>query len=373
MSFRFQQSQYNQQDDEDAVPFRIPDRDVYRRNVSSFGSIHAYLSNRFSIRGYADRRLMQPHYSHLKHIMTPYGNRANPVDGICTRFLRKGLIKPNKIQMNVAVWSADARWLVLGTQSGDIALWEGDTLKVHKVVSVPAHKVLDGDRVKESIPITAMAWNNHGNVLVTGDNRGTIQYCDETFRNITVINEAHSSGSAIRGLSYSPLDSKLVSCGDDALLHIWGVGQIVPERTLEGHQSDVKSVDWHPHRALIASASRDATLRLWDPRQVGPLSTLYGHKKQVNVCSWNKNGNWLASGSKDGLVKLYDIRTMKEFEMLRGQNSDICSLGWHPHHETLLLSGGYNGSLIYWLVGTNQAPHTAIADAHRLVFPIRLT
>jgi polyadenylation factor subunit 2 len=56
---------------------------------------------------------------------------------------------------------------------------------------------------------------------------------------------------------------------------------------------------------------------------------------------------------------------MKEFEMLRGQNSDVCTIGWHPQHESLLLSGGYNGSLIYWIVGHNQAPHTLIADAHR--------
>ena len=28
-------------------------------------------------------------------------------------------------------------------------------------------------------------------------------------------------------------------------------------------------------------------------------------------------------------------------------------------------SGGYNGSLIYWLCNHNQAPHTLIADAHR--------
>jgi hypothetical protein len=29
-------------------------------------------------------------------------------------------------------------------------------------------------------------------------------------------------------------------------------------------------------------------------------------------------------------------------------------MAWHPIHESLLLSGGYNGSLIYWLAGQNQ-------------------
>jgi len=67
----------------------------------------------------------------------------------------------------------------------------------------------------------------------------------------------------------------------------------------------------------------------------------------------------------DGLVKLYDIRVMKELEVWRGHNSEVCNIAWHPIHETLLLSGGYNGSLIYWLAGQSQTPHTVIADAHR--------
>jgi hypothetical protein len=149
-------------DDDEGAGFRVPDRDVYRRNISTFGSVHNYLQNRFYVRSWKDRRLLQPHFAYLKYLQTPYGNVSTPADGVCAHFLRKGLIKPNKTQMNAAVWSADARWLVLGTQSGDLALWEGDTLKVHKVVSVPAHKVLEGDIVRESVPITAMAWNNHG-------------------------------------------------------------------------------------------------------------------------------------------------------------------------------------------------------------------
>ena len=56
---------------------------------------------------------------------------------------------------------------------------------------------------------------------------------------------------------------------------------------------------------------------------------------------------------------------MRDFEVYRGHNTDVGNMQWHPHHESLLLSGGYNGSLIYWIVGTNQAPHTQIADAHR--------
>lgn len=363
-------SRYNIQDDDDiniggSGFFRIPDRDVYRRTLTSFGTVHTYFHNRLQGRTFKDRIILQPHYSSLQNIVAPFGSTAQPADGVCSYFLRRGLIKPNKTQMTTAVWSADARWLVLGTVSGNIALWEGDTLKVHKVVDILAHVTYDGEKKIEGFAITAMAWSHHRNLLVSGDERGLIQYCDETFREVRTIPEAHSG--AIRGLSYSCLDSKLVSCSDDSMLHIWtvGMGYDKPDMTLKGHVSDVKCVEWHPYRSLIASGSRDSTLRLWDPRTNAAVSNLTGHKKQVNCCSWSENGNWLASGSKDGLIKIYDIRTLREVELLRGHNSDVCSLAWHPHHDTLLLSGGYNGSLIYWLAGHNQAAHTVLVDAHR--------
>jgi hypothetical protein len=104
--------------------------------------------------------------------------------------------------MTTALWSADTRWLVLGTVIGEVALWEGDTLKVHKVESLPAHKVFSGEDVVDNVPITAMAGNNHGNLLVSGDRDGLIQYCDEIFREVKKIPDAQKG--PIRGLSFSP-------------------------------------------------------------------------------------------------------------------------------------------------------------------------
>ena len=102
--------------------FRVPDKDVYRRTLTSFGSVHNYFKNRLVVRNSRDIRHQQPHFCALKDIVSPFANRLNPADGICAHFLRRGLIKPNKTQMNTAVWSPDARWLVLGTVNGDIAL-----------------------------------------------------------------------------------------------------------------------------------------------------------------------------------------------------------------------------------------------------------
>lgn len=342
--------------------FRVPDRDLYRRMLSTFGSVHnGFLKNRFVVRSSRDLRLQQPHYTSLKNINPTFVNHLSHADGICSHYLRRGMIKPNKTQMSAGAFSGDARWLFLGTVTGEIALWEADTLKVHKVVSIPAHKVFSGEDVIDSVSITAMSYSN--NLLVTGDASGLIHFCDETLREIRKIPDAHKG--PIRSISFSPFDLKIVSASDDSNLHVWSHGNTTPEVTLSGHLADIKACDWHPFRSLIASGSRDCTIKLWDPRQNACLSSLTNHKKQVNCLAWNKNGNWLATGSKDGLCKIFDIRTLRELETLRGHNSDVTSVNWHPQNENLLSSGGYNGSLIHWIANHTQTPHTVIADAHR--------
>lgn len=191
--------------------YKVPDRDFYRKNFCSFPSVVKHFENKLFSRSFRERRWVQPHYSSLVDITTPYSNLLNPADGVCCHFLRKGFTKPAKVLFNCALWSADARWLVLGTQTGDFVLWESEALKVHKLISVPAHKdIVDGDRIQNQIPITAMAWKHFGNLIATGDNRGLIQYCDETFRNVSVTRDAHAG--AVRGLAFSPLDTKLASC-----------------------------------------------------------------------------------------------------------------------------------------------------------------
>ena len=85
--------------------------------------------------------------------------------------------------------------------------------------------------------------------------------------------------------------------------------------------------------------------------------------------SWNKNGNWLLTASRDSLIKIYDIRAMKELCVLKGHKKEVNStpyfvcvciiadksspaVAWHPIHESLFASGGSDGAILFWLVGS---------------------
>lgn len=161
----------------------------------------------------------------------------------------------------------------------------------------------------------------------------------------------------------------------------------------------MKTVDWHPQQGLLASGSKDSLIKLWDPKSPRALTSLHGHKGMVMMAKWNKNGNWLLSAARDQLCKVtgqgkgrrngdreesqatgtaegrgspgdrwescdtglafvsrqvFDLRMMKELASFRGHNKDVACCSWHPFHEELFASGGYDGSLIYWTVGHDK-------------------
>ncbi|KAI9143687.1 WD40-repeat-containing domain protein [Paraphysoderma sedebokerense] len=253
-----------------------------------------------------------------------------------------------KTYVNVVRWTPEGRRLITGSSSGEFTLWNGFTFNFETILQ--AH----------DSAIRSMRWSHNDVWMLSGDNSGVVKYWQSNMNNLKII-QCHKE--VIRGIGFSPTNTKFATCSDDRTLKIWNFNEGVEESTLTGHGWDVKCLDWHPYKGLIASGSKDTLIKLWDPRTGKQLSTLHSHKNSVHQVSWNRNGNWLLSCSKDQLIKVFDIRKMKEFQSFKGHAKEVNSIAWHPHHEGLFVSGGSDGSLMYWLVGTPNSI-AGIEQAH---------
>lgn len=128
----------------------------------------------------------------------------------------------------------------------------------------------------------------------------------------------------------------------------------------------MKCVHWHPQKSLIVSGSKDnqQPIKLWDPKSGQALATLHAHKSTVMDLKWNGNGNWLVTASRDHLLKLFDLRNLsEEVQVFRGHKKEASAVSWHPIHEGLFSSGGSDGSILFWNVGTDKEVG-AIDTAH---------
>lgn len=81
----------------------------------------------------------------------------------------------------------------------------------------------------------------------------------------------------------------------------------------------------------------------------------HAHKSTVMDLKWNDNGNWLVTASRDHLLKLFDLRNLREeVQVFRGHKKEASAVSWHPVHEGLFSSGGSDGSILFWNVGTDK-------------------
>ncbi|GMI04973.1 hypothetical protein TrVE_jg8170 [Triparma verrucosa] len=249
-------------------------------------------------------------------------------------------------------WTPGGRRLLTGNFQGEFCLWDGNTYQFELIMS--AH----------DDPFRCMCWSPNQNFLITTSSRGNLKYWSSTIAPIVSI-EAHDKCS-INEVSFSPSSNKFVTGGDDRGVNVFDFETTNLERNLKGHGWDVKAAQWHPAASLIASGGKDNLVKLWDPRQGGCLSTLYGHKSTVTKVAWSPNGNWLLTGSRDQMIKMYDVRSMKELCSLKGHYKEITCLQWHPFQESVFVSGGMDGTILYWNVGPkgSEDPVARINHAH---------
>ncbi|XP_013777092.1 pre-mRNA 3' end processing protein WDR33-like [Limulus polyphemus] len=314
---------------------------VARKTVDYNSSILQAVEARVWQRDFRDRRAVQPDVGYYTELIPPVSMIENPINAVTTKFVRTST---NKMRCPIfcVAWTPEGRRLVTGASSGEFTLWNGLTFNFETILQ--AH----------DSPVRCMMWSHSDVWMVTGDHAGYVKYWQSNMNNVKMF-QAHKE--PLRGISFCPMDTKFATCSDDGTVRIWDFLRCHEEKILRGHGADVKCLDWHPQKALIVSGSKDSQqpIKLWDPKMGQSLATLHAHKNTVTEVKWNKNGNWLLTGSRDHLLKLFDIRNMsQEVQTFRGHKKEAISLAWHPVHESLFVSGGSEGSIMFWVVGADK-------------------
>ncbi|XP_060516912.1 pre-mRNA 3' end processing protein WDR33 isoform X2 [Cylas formicarius] len=325
-------------------------KSVMRKTVDYNSSIIKELENRIWQRDFRDRRALQPDSMYYPDLMPPPSYPDNPINCVTTRFVKTAT---NKMRCPIfcMAWTPEGRRLVTGASSGEFTLWNGLTFNFETILQ--AH----------DSPVRTMVWSHNDSWMVTGDHAGYVKYWQSNMNNVKMF-QAHKE--ALRGISFSPLNTKFVTCSDDGTLRIWDFFRYQEEKVLRGHGADVKCVHWHPQKGLIISGSKDnqQPIKLWDPKTGQSLATLHAHKSTVMDLKWNDNGNWLITASRDHLLKLFDLRNLsQEVQTFRGHKKEASSVAWHPVHEGLFASGGSDGAIMFWHVGADKEVG-AIEQAH---------
>lgn len=160
-------------------------------------------------------------------------------------------------------------------------------------------------------------------------------------------------------LSLHPTLPLLASASSDKTVKIWSTQNGRCVATLEGgHQRSIRSVAWKPNTGediILATASFDGTVGIWQPDYENKsewecVATLEGHESEVKSVAWSSDGCLLATCSRDKSVWIWEAQEENEFDclsVLQEHTQDVKKVLWHPKEERLA-SVSYDNTIKLW-------------------------
>jgi WD40 repeat protein len=238
------------------------------------------------------------------------------------------------------VYSPDGKTLASGAFQ-EVVFWDAEKGTIRRRFTGFADRVV------------ALDFSHNGRLLATGGGvptaDGEIKIFDVASGKLVVeIKNGHSD--TVFGVSFSPDDKKMASCGADKFIKTFELPSGKFLKSFEGHTHHVLGVGWKADGKLLASAGADNVVKIWDFDKGEQVRTITGHGKQVTRLQFIGKSDQFATCSGDQTVRFWDINggNTRNF----GGNTDfVYALSVSPD-GALVAAGGQEG-IVHVYNGTN--------------------
>ena len=242
-------------------------------------------------------------------------------------------------------YSPDGATVATGGTDSSLKIWRVSDGTVQQTVSVGG-----GATVK------SVAFSSGGTQIVTGDSGNAVRVWTSSGAVAYVLWHGPAGLGQVRGVEFSPDDTRIVSCGGTDVI-VWNVASKSVEFTLTGHTDHVMTVAYSPDGKKVASGSRDKTVIIWDLATQKAEATFRGHTEWVNSIAYSTNGAYIVSaGDGDNNVKMWvpDSSLTLILDM-KGHTSAVRSVRFSKDVR-FIASGSADGSVRVWKNPNTMAP-----------------
>ena len=264
-----------------------------------------------------------------------------------------------------AAFSPDDSLIVTASQDGRAIVWRVEEPS-GRVACVPVTEF-----TAHHGPVQSVDFAPQGSLVASGGHDGRILLWNpkevkpvDLEKRIAGVTESQNPYIELGGhaapvtcVRFSPDGGRLLSAGDDNVVHIWDVAAGKLIKTLRGHGGRVQSAAFSPDGQSVLSGSQDATARLWSIegyREVRALQghVLRGHDNAILGARFSGDGARIVTASRDRTARTWDVATGSFLrELSEGHEFLATTAIFHPDGRRLITCAGDN-SVRVWNLAT---------------------
>lgn len=187
----------------------------------------------------------------------------------------------------------------------------------------------------------------------------------------------------IRGVAFSVDGKRLLTSGDDNLIHVWDSTSGKAIEVFAGHKAVVGSIATGPN-GLVVSGSQDQTAAVWNTIPKWSLVGQLGPKKEAPLdlapspfvsrvlsLAFSRDGKWLATGggeaSRSGELFLWDVAQQTLSKELKDAHSDTVMSIEFSRDGKYLVSGAADKFVKLWDLGTTKLVKSFEGHTHHVL------